>query len=183
MARGTWHNGRGGAATCPPPGGLRKPPHRATQGRSGASAERPSVPLRCPSPEPHRFNCNTSYTCTYACARPRGAPAARRDAIAAPPPAGSGNFHAAQLKGAATHLPGVQACRCDALARAPSVQWKHLIHMCTPARGRVVGCYSRPPGGLRMEDRCAAATSKGTMPMATTVGVYYRASTSLLKGH
>ena len=74
-----------------------KLPRCATQGRSGASADRPSVPLRCPSPKPHRLNCNTctSYTCTCICARPRAA--ARRDAIAAPP-RGPGNFHAAQLK-------------------------------------------------------------------------------------
>ena len=36
-----------------------------------------------------------------------------------PPPEGAGNFHAAQLKGAAAHLPSAQACRCDALAPSP----------------------------------------------------------------
>jgi hypothetical protein len=42
-----------------------------------------------------------------------------KSAIAAPPRGGSGNFHAAQLKGAAAHLPSAQACRCDALAPSP----------------------------------------------------------------
>ena len=36
-----------------------------------------------------------------------------------PPPEGPGNFHAAQLKGAAAHPPSAQACRCDALAPSP----------------------------------------------------------------
>ena len=46
---------RSGGMPWPPfPGGLGKLPRCATQGRSGASAERPCVPLRCPSPEPYR---------------------------------------------------------------------------------------------------------------------------------
>ena len=36
-----------------------------------------------------------------------------------PSPGGSGNSHAAQLKGAAAHLPSAHAYRCDALAPSP----------------------------------------------------------------
>ena len=66
----------GGMLQPGPPGGPGKLRRCATQGRSGHSAERPSVPLRWPSPEPQRFNCNTSYTCA------RRPAAARGDAIA-----------------------------------------------------------------------------------------------------
>ena len=67
----------------------------------------------------------------------------------APPPAGSGNSHAAQLKGAAAHLPSAQACRCDALAPSPigSIATPHThvhVHARASASG-TAGCYSRPP--------------------------------------
>ena len=73
------------------------------------------MPLRCPSPEPHRFNCITSYTFSRP-ARGRGRTAG---CYSRAPPAGPGNFDAAQLEGAAAHPPSVQACRCDALAPSP----------------------------------------------------------------
>ena len=79
-----------------------------------------------------------------------------------PPPAGSGNFHAAQLTVAVAHPPSARACRCDALAPSPigSIATPHThvhMHVHARARGGTAGCYSRPPpGGLRKLPRRAA---------------------------
>ena len=73
----------------------------------------------------------------------------------APPPAGSGNPHTAQLKGAAAHLPSAQACRCDALAPSPigSIATPHTHvhtrgayghrHRCSLVRTRIGGSKRR----------------------------------------
>ena len=113
----------------------------------GAAAHPPSVQAcRCDALAPSPIgSIATPHTHTHVHARGRGRTAG---CYSRAPPAGPGNFDAAQIKGTAAHLPSVQACRCDGRAPSPigSIATPHMhTHVHARRRGRTAGCYSRPP--------------------------------------